>query len=657
MKKKHQYNLANIGGDWFKAKGPDDMPDLTSEEIKEAVAVGLESDWSPPSSFPDLTKHDRIAVDLETRDPNLTKLGPGWCRKDGYIIGVAVAAGDFIGYYPIRHEGGGNIQPKKVFSWLKKQMETPHIEKVFHNSMYDLGWLRSEGIEVQGKIIDTMIAAPLLNENRRYYNLNSLAGEYLGEWKNEKMMNKAAEYFGVDPKSGMWQLPSRFVGAYAEQDARVTLKLWDHFRPLLDKEECNSIFNLESSLLPVLLDMKTKGVRVDIDKAEKIKKVLAKREKELLQEVATETGHSIEPWVATSIAKVFDSLGIHYFRTEKSGSPMFTKQFLSSHTHPIANKILKIRELNKANTTFIKSILEHSHEGRIHCDFNPLRSDDGGTVTGRFSSSNPNLQQIPARDPEIKKFIRGLFIPEEGHKWGSFDYASQEPRWLAHYCGSLTGQNKHPQIDQVIEMYNKGDADFHQMVADMAGISRKNAKTVNLGIMYGMGRKKLASVMGVDEEEADKLLSTYHEKVPFVKGIADKTSSHAKEYGVIRTWLGRKCRFDLWEPNSYGYNKAMPLADAQREYGGKGRIRRAFTYKALNKLIQGSSADQTKKAMVECYKEGLCPTLTVHDELCFNIKDKKDADKIVDIMSNCIPDLKVPFEVDSVLCDNWGEVD
>ena len=163
--------------------------------------------------------------------------------------------------------------------------------------------------------------------------------------------------------------------------------------------------------------------------------------------------------------------------------------------------------------------------------------------------------------------------------------------------------------------------------------------------------------MGVDEEEAEKLLSTYHENVPFVKGIADKTSSHAKEHGVTRTWLGRKCRFDMWEPNSYGYNKAMPLAEAIKEYGSKGRIRRAFTYKALNKLIQGSSADQTKKAMIECYKEGLTPTLTVHDELCFNIKDQKEADKIVDIMSNCIPNLKVPFEVDSVLCDNWGEVD
>ena len=656
MKKKHQFNLADMSGDWFKAKGPEEMPDLLNEEIKEVAAVGLESDWSPPSTFPDLTKCDRIAVDLETRDPNLMKLGPGWCRNDGYVIGVAVAAGDFIGYYPIRHEGGGNIQPKKVFSWLKKQMQTPNIEKVFHNSMYDLGWLRAEGIEVQGKIIDTMIAAPLLNENRRYYNLNSLAGEYLGEYKNERMMNKAAEYFGVDPKSGMWQLPSRFVGAYAEQDASVTLKLWDHLRPLLDKEECNSIFNLESSLLPVLLDMKTKGVRVDIDKAENVKKMLTKREKELLQEVRKDTGFTIEPWVATSIAKVFDSLGIHYLRTEKSGAPMFTKQFLSNHTHPIAAKILKIRELNKANTTFVETILNHSHKGRIHCDFNPLRSDDGGTVTGRFSSSNPNLQQIPARDPEIKKLIRGLFIPEEGHKWGSFDYASQEPRWLVHYCATLTGVDKHPQIDDVVKMYHEGNADFHQMVADMANIPRKQAKTVNLGIMYGMGKAKLANVMDIDIEEASRLLETYNQKVPFLKSLSDKAMDRAASTGVIRTWLGRKCRFDMYEPVSYGFNRALPMEEAIKEYGSKGRIRRAYTYKALNRLIQGSSADQTKRAMVECYKVGLCPTLTVHDELCFSINSQEQSDKIVEIMTTCIPGLKIPFEVDAELGNNWGEV-
>jgi len=381
---------------------------------------------------------------------------------------------------------------------------------------------------------------------------------------------------------------------------------------------------------------------------------LQNREEGLLKKVKDETGVLIEPWVATSIAKAFDAVGLSYPTTDNSNAPSFTKQFLTSHEHPLAQWIVKLREYNKANTTFIETILEHSHNGRIHCDFNQLRSDDGGTVTGRFSSSNPNLQQIPARDPEIKAMIRGLFLPEEGTKWGSFDYASQEPRWLAHYCASLV--NPHAAIEGVVKMYHEGNADFHQMVADLAGISRKEAKTVNLGIMYGMGRGKLATVMDLTDEEAKSLLAQYHDKVPFVKGIADRVSRHADRTGIIRTWLGRKCRFDMWEPKSYGYNKPLPAEEAAQEYGGKGMIRRAFTYKALNKLIQGSSADQTKKAMVDCANEGMLPMLTVHDELCFSVEDESQANKIVDIMSNCVPNLKVPFEVDAELGNNWGEV-
>ena len=633
----------------------DKQMNLLDIDVKEAALGFGDDEWEPPSSFPDLTGYDRIAIDLETRDPNITTLGPGWCRDDGYVIGYAVAAGDFVGYYPVRHEGG-NLPEKLVVNWLKKQLATPKIEKVMHNAMYDLGWLRWAGIEVQGPIIDTMIAAPLLNENRRFYNLNSLTGEYLGEYKNEKMLRAAAAMYHVDPKSDMWRLPSKFVGSYAEQDAAVTLRLWDRLRVDIKQDEVTSIFELESSLLPVLLEMKTKGVRVDIDGAEKIQKDLQIREKKLLEEIRADTGVAVEPWAAASVAKAFDALGLKYHRTEGTDAPSFTKQFLSNHSHPIAKKIVKLREFNKANTTFVETILEHSCNGRIHCDFNPLRSDEGGTVTGRFSSSHPNLQQIPARDPEIKSMIRGLFLPEEGTQWGSFDYASQEPRWLAHYCAQLTGVHRHPQIDSVIDMYHEGNADFHQMVADLADITRKEAKTVNLGIMYGMGRKKLAGVMDIDEIEAKALLEKYHERVPFVKGIADLAADTASKNGSIRTWLGRKCRFDMWEPRSFGFNKAMKLEEAIKEYGGKGMIRRAFTYKALNKLIQGSSADQTKKAMVDCHAEGLTPMLTVHDELCFSVESQEQSDKIVEIMSTCVPDLKVPFEVDAELGKNWGEV-
>ena len=632
-----------------------DQYHLLEQDIKDVAWGNVDSDWTPPEVIPDLSQYDTIAIDLETRDENLTKLGPGWCRKDGHIIGIAVAAGDSSWYFPVAHTVG-NMPRRPVFQWLTDLCKDTTKTFVFHNALYDLGWLRAEGVEVKGKIRDTMVAAPLLNENRRYYNLNSLSGDYLGTYKDEKMLKSAAEEFGVDPKSGMWRLPPRYVGAYAEHDASITLRLWNELRKQITKEECSGIFELETRLTPLLLDMKTKGVRVDLNRAEQVKKELTALEKSLVEEIVKETGVTIEPWVATSVAKVFDAMGLAYSRTEKSRAPAFTKQFLANHSHPIAKKIIKIREVNKANTTFIDTILEHSHDGRIHCDFHPLRSDGGGTVTGRFSSSNPNLQQIPARDPYIKKLIRGLFIPEKGSKWGSFDYASQEPRWLVHYCATLKGLDRHPQIDDVVALYHKGEADFHQIVADIAGIPRKQAKTVNLGLMYGMGKGKLANILDLSVDEATTLLDKYNDKVPFLRSISEKTTRKAAESGIIRTWLGRKCRFNMYEPRSYKYNKALPMKEAIDEYGGKGSIRRAFTYKALNRLIQGSSADQTKKAMVDCYDAGLTPMLTVHDELCFNIQNDKQVEQIKEIMSNCVPELKIPFDVDAEMGSNWGEV-
>ena len=359
----------------------------------------------------------------------------------------------------------------------------------------------------------------------------------------------------------------------------------------------------------------------------------------------------MEPWSAASVAQVFDSLGLSYNRTKNTDAPSFTKNFLSNHEHPVAQKIVRLREFNKANTTFVETILEHSHNNRIHCDFHPLRTDEGGTVTGRFSSSHPNLQQIPARDPEIKAMIRGLFLPEEGCKWGSFDYSAQEPRWLAHYCASM--KNPHPAVASVVEAYHKGNADFHQMVADLAEITRKEAKTVNLGIMYGMGRKKLADTLAITDDEAVSLLNNYHKKVPFVKELAMRVSNYASNHGIIRTQLGRKCRFELYEPKGFSSKRPLPIKDAVKEYQN---VQRAYTYKALNRLIQGSSADQTKKAMVDCYAAGLSPMLTVHDELCFNIENQEQVDKIKEIITTCVPEVRIPFEVDAELGDNWGQI-
>jgi len=633
-----------------------DRKDARTIDFMARIELGesLDPDWNIPSEYPDLTQYKSIAIDLETRDPNIQTLGPGWARNDGYVVGIAVAAGDYQGYFPIRHENGHNLDPDMTMRWLKKQMATPDIPKIMHNATYDAGWLHAEGVDVQGRIIDTMVAAPLVDENRFSYSLNNLGRDYIDMRKDEKMLRAAAKDWGIDPKADMWRLPPKFVGAYAEQDALMTLKLWEYLQIEINKQDLTHIFDLETSLIPMMLDMRKQGVRVDLDKAARVQGDLKKNAKLVHAEIKRKTGVDIQPWAAASVQKMFEALNLSYPKTE-NGAPSFTKQYLNAHPHEMCQQLVRLRELDKASSTFVESILRHEYKGRIHCEFHQLRSDDGGTVTGRFSSSNPNLQQIPARDPEIKAAIRGLFIPEEGEKWGSFDYASQEPRLLVHFAASMPDSMRNPMVDTIVEEYHKGDVDLHQMVADMAGISRKEAKTVNLGIMYGMGVGKLAGQLSITNEEAKGLLETHRQKVPFVKQLASVASMKAAEHGQIRTLLGRRCRFHLWEPKSFGYKRPLPHDEAQKEYGIG--IRRAFTYKALNKLIQGSAADQTKKAMVDCYSEGLLPLLTVHDELCFSVKDEKQAARIKDIMENGLNDvLLVPSRVDQELGDNWGEV-
>lgn len=610
-------------------------------------------EWVPPTSFPDLTGYKEVAIDLETHDPNLTTLGPGWARKDGKVVGVAVAAGEDAWYFPFAHAVAPNLDKRMVLRWLQKQMQTPRQTKIMHNAQYDLGWLMAEGIEVQGTIIDTMIVAALVDENRLSYSLDNLAKQYCGMRKDEKLLRAAAKDWALDPKKDMWRLPATYVGSYAEQDARATLALWKVLQKELDEQQLQAIFEIEQPLTEILVKMRMQGVPVDLDKAEQSRKVLRGRVAELKAFIKHKSGVDIEPWAAASVQKVFDSLGLTYEQTE-TGQPAFNKMFLASHPNEVANAVVQLREMDKADSTFIDSILQHSKGGRIHCEFHQLRSDDGGTVTGRMSCSNPNLQQIPARDPVVKKLIRGIFVPEDGCQWGSFDYSSQEPRLLVHYCAILPRDMRHPMIDEMVAQFHAGNADLHQMTADIVGVKRKQAKTINLGIMYGMGVAKMATQLGIDQDEAKGLLAVYHDKVPFVKGIADIASRQAEQNGKVRTVGGRLCRFPLWESRQFGYTKPLPHDEALKEYGPG--LRRAFTYKALNKLIQGSAADQTKKAMVDCMREGLQPMLQIHDELCFNVESDAQAAKIREIMENGI-NLMVPSKVDQDLQTNWGDVD
>ena len=606
------------------------------------------TEWSAPENYPDLKGHKYIAIDLETKDPNLKIRGSGAIQGIGEIVGFAVAVDGWSGYYPIAHEGGGNMDRQKVLKWIKEVLETP-ATKIFHNAMYDVCWLKAYGFKINGMIVDTMVMASLIDENRFSFTLNSISFEYLREVKDEKALKEAAESFGLDAKAEMYKLPAMYVGNYAEKDAELTLELFKTLSREIKKQNLENIYQLETELFPCLIEMKFKGVRVDVEKAHKLKQQLNTEEKKLLLEVKKHTGEEVEIWAARSIAKVFDKLALPYELTSKSKLPSFTKNFLSQHPHPTIKLIAKAREINKAHTTFIDTITKHAHKGRIHADINQIRSDDGGTVTGRFSMSNPNLQQIPARHPELGPMIRSIFIPEQDHKWGCFDYSQQEPRILVHYAKlqKLRG------VDDIVDAYKKGDADFHQVVADMAGIERKQAKTINLGLMYGMGKNKLMAELGLMKESAEKLIKQYNTRAPFVKELMDTVSRVANDRGKIRTLLGRVCHFELWQPVQFGINKPLPLEQARKEYGEP--LKRAFTYKALNRLIQGSAADMTKKSMIALYENGIIPHIQIHDEVDISVKDDKMAAQIIEIMESAV-ELEVPNKVDYEKGDNWGDI-
>ena len=632
-----------------------------------------EKEWICPENFPNLKGYSHVAIDLETKDPELKSMGSGAIRGNGNIVGIAVAVEGWSAYYPIAHEGGGNLDNNKVMSWIKEVCSAPNT-KIFHNAMYDVCWLRAAGIKINGKIIDTMVMASLLDENRLWYTLNSIAFDKLGKTKNETALNAAAQSWGIDPKSEMYKLPAMYVGNYAEKDAQLTLELYTVLNKEIELHNLNNIFNLETDLFPCLIDMKFKGVRVDVDQAQELKQKLVKQENELLLKIKQETGIEPQIWAARSIAEIFDKRSLHYEKTERSKAPSFTKNFLQEHPDRIVQMIAKAREINKTHTTFIDTILRFEHNGRIHADINPIRSDQGGTVTGRFSYANPNLQQIPARNKDLGPMIRSLFLPEIDHKWGCFDYSQQEPRLVVHFAAENDLIKGDASIKNIIEEYKKDNVDFHKIVAEMANISRDQAKTINLGLFYGMGKAKLQAELGLStKNEAEELFNQYHENVPFVKQLMSATINmvNDSETGSIKTLLGRQCRFNKWEANIFKRGIMNPIFNTREEAEAqfikewiemypeakniKPKIKRAMTYKALNKLIQGSAADMTKKAMLDLYKEGIIPHIQIHDELDISVMDDNQAKKIVKIMENAVT-LEIPNKVDYESGKTWGDI-
>jgi len=610
-----------------------------------------QTEWVEPDTFPDLSKYDEIAIDFETKDPDLKTKGSASCRGIGDVVGIAVAVCNWSGYYPIAHENGPNMNRKQVLGWFEDVLKTPAL-KIFHNAMYDVLWIRRLGLTVHGTIVDTMTISSLVNENRFRYDLNSLAKEFTGLGKNETALNAAAKDWGLDPKAEMYKLPAMFVGEYAEKDAEITLALWQELKKEINMQDLHTIVALEQQVFPCLADMKWRGVRISEDQIGILEKKMKVKYDLCIKRIKDATGISPEIWAAKSIAKVFDKLGIKYDRTEKTGAPSFTKNSFERNKNLVVKSIALARQMDKLKKTFLHSFKNYVYNGRIHSDIHQLRGDQGGTVTGRLSYSHPNLQQLP-NYTGVGAGIRSIFIPEEGCQWGCFDYSQQEPRLVIHYAMNTPGVTG---LSEIVGQYEKGDADFHQIVADIANLERREAKTINLGLFYGMGQAKLQAQLGIDDTDTAKaLFKKYHSAIPFIKQLIKSVMDRAQRKGRIRTLGGRYCRFDMWEPKQFGMHKPLTFEQAETEIG-IGNMKRAFTYKALNKLIQGSAADMTKQAMINLHKEGITPMIQLHDELDISVENEEQSNKIIEIMQDAIP-LNIPNKVDYEPGPDWGSID
>lgn len=622
--------------------------------------------WLPPPSFPELSGAGKISIDLETCDPHLKELGPGCSRGEGFIAGVSVGTDDgWRGYFPIRHEIGGNFDPAVVTRWLRAQLSRDHQPKVFANCLYDLEWLASVGVEVAGEIHDVQLAEPLLDENLFTYSLDSLGERYLGEGKTDYALYQwLAQVFGgpatrTAQAGRIWRAPATLVGPYAEGDVDLPLRILERQARLLREQGLWDLYRMECGLIPMLLRMRRHGVRVDVAGAERVNNMLKeriRRDEKLLRELV---GYPVNFNAAESFAKFFDREGVPYPRTPKTNKPSITMPWLEACPHSAAKLILALRKWDKFRSTFMEGYILNKHiNGRIHGQFHLLKADDSGTISGRMSSSLPNLQNIPARDKELGPMVRALFLPDEGDDWFSADYSQIEYRMMAHYGAGQSAERMRKTYCEDLH------ADFHQLTADMAGISRKQAKGLGFGISYGGGIGMVAEQLGIEEEAARRILDNFNKEVPFISELSEQCCKVAERRGWLRTVLGRRARFPLWESRDWATSKKdgpMPYDTACTLYSERG-IRRARCYTALNRLSQGSAADVYKAGQYKAWQAGvfevLKPLSHVHDENNSSKPRTVEAQEAADELKHCMEtavELLIPLLVEYGIGPNWAE--
>lgn len=658
-----------------------------------------ESSWRPPSidSLPSWKGMKRISIDCETKDPFLKKLGPS-VRRGGYITGISLTFEDTNQsfYLPYRHLGGDNLPVEEVLRYMKMNAAEYEGQIVGANLSYDLDYLWTEGILFPKVSFyrDIQIAAPLIYELEYSYSLFNI-GQRVGiEAKEDALLNEAAAAYGLSPKSDMWQLPARYVGLYAETDTITPLQILRKQEAEIERLGLWDIWNLESKVLPILVKMRQRGVLIDQDQLEHVENWSLEQEAMNLKIVKDATGHEVgigNVWKAQALVPALEFIGVKLGKT-KTGKPQINKETLESINHPVAKALARARKVNKVRTTFAQSIRNYMVDGRIHCTLKQMASEDEegnqkGARYGRLSCIDPNLQQQPSRD-DFANMWRDIYIPEKGKIWGCLDYSQQEPRWTTHFA-DIMGLTK---ADQAAKRYRDDPStDNHDMmtrlihgdeaVSAMDKIkykaSRSACKDIFLGLCYGEGGAKLATDLGLSTRwsvafgrgrkrevkfyenradameakynyegsdvymweaagaEAQGMLDNFDANCPYVRQLAKAAEDRAKDKGHIITVGGRRLNFEEQKNGTYDY-----------------------THKALNRVIQGSSADQMKTAMV-MIEEQMPETfiqLQVHDELDGSFESIDEMKRVAKIMSECIGDTRVPFKVDIEIGPSWGSL-
>jgi len=650
----------------------------------------LRNPWRPPkmSELPSWKDAKRVAIDTETCDPFLKTLGPS-VRRGGFIAGISFKIEDHPdgGFYlPIAHQGGDNMDPSTVWAYMKDQAREFTGEIAGMNLPYDLDYLAEAGCVFKRarRFLDIGVAAPLINELHQSYSMQNIAKRLGIKGKREDHLRLAANLWGLDPKAEMWRLPARYVADYAIGDVELPLQVLRLQEREFEKQDLWKIWDLECEVLPITVKMRRRGFRINFDKLDQIETWSLGKQKEYLARVKHATGVLITPddvWKAEAIQDALSEIGITLPRTSQD-KPATGADILKALPHDVGKWLVRARKFDKIRTTFAASVREHAVNGRIHPTHRQIRGQqdgkdkDDGVGFGRMSCVMLNVQQWPSpdKDKETASEWRKIVIPEEGGLWACNDYSGQEPRLAVHYAQLAECEGG---MEMAERWRQDPDMDLHGAMAKVikasgllpwdckkcggagcpkcngCGANRGGTKAIFLGLCYGMGGGKLCRGLGLPTveksfekdgneifyegagEEGQQVLDGFDETVPFVRQLARKTQKAGGRRGYIRTIGGRVCRFPLKTRRA-------------------GRNTYDWLHKSLNRLIQGSAGDQTKRAMVMAEAAGHKIQFPVHDELDLTVSGPGQAEEVAEIMRNAIP-LLVPSKVDVEIGPSWGE--